>query len=156
VLLLALHFELMTQSHYLESVRNNQEERLDRQFCSLLKHHWLEEAQHTKLDTLLIQELAQQISPADVDRAIEEYLILVGILNSTFTTQVKLDIQSLESVIDRTFTAVEYQAIYTIQEQAYRWSFLCAGMTHPNFVQVLEQVSPSGKCKIIEQAKAFS
>ena len=55
VALAVLQIEWMTQRHYLDSVQGNQE--LDQQFCSLLKHHWLEEAQHAKLDTLMIQTM---------------------------------------------------------------------------------------------------
>ena len=47
----------MTQGHYVESVQNDQE--LDPQFKSLLKHHWMEEAQHTKLDTLMVEAIAR-------------------------------------------------------------------------------------------------
>src|SRR5215813_1282968 len=48
VALVTLHIEWMTQRHYLESVQDNQG--LDPQFKSLLRHHWMDEAQHTKLD----------------------------------------------------------------------------------------------------------
>ncbi len=51
-----LHIEWITLRHYIDSVRDNQE--LDPQFKSLLKHHWLEESQHTKLDTLIVEEMA--------------------------------------------------------------------------------------------------
>ena len=51
-----LHIEWMTLRHYIEGVKDNQD--LDPQFKSLLKHHWLEESQHTKLDTLIVEALA--------------------------------------------------------------------------------------------------
>lgn len=63
VLLLTLQFEWTTQSHYLESIRNNHDEDLDPRFCDLLKFHWLEEAQHTKLDALLAAELTLHLPP---------------------------------------------------------------------------------------------
>ena len=44
VALVILGIEWMTQKHYLESVRNDED--LDPQFKSLLRHHWMEEAQH--------------------------------------------------------------------------------------------------------------
>ncbi|HMA79747.1 MAG TPA: hypothetical protein VKR81_02610, partial [Candidatus Binatia bacterium] len=50
-----LHIEWITLRHYIEGVRDNQD--LDPQFKSLLKHHWLEESQHTKLDTLIVEDL---------------------------------------------------------------------------------------------------
>ena len=53
-----LQIEWMTQKHYLESVKDNAAEGLDPLFCSLLKHHWIEESQHAKLDTLVVDEIA--------------------------------------------------------------------------------------------------
>src|SRR3712207_5728265 len=51
VALFILHVEWMTQAHYLESVRDDAG--IDPLFKSLLRHHWIEEAQHAKLDTLM-------------------------------------------------------------------------------------------------------
>jgi len=67
VALAILHIEWMTLRHYIEGVKDNQN--LDSQFTSLLKHHWLEESQHTKLDTLMIESLAQQATPNEIDKA---------------------------------------------------------------------------------------
>ncbi len=50
VFLTTLQIEWMTQKHYLESVKETKEG-LDPLFRSLLKHHWMEESQHAKLDT---------------------------------------------------------------------------------------------------------
>src|SRR6185503_6161379 len=49
VALVILHIEWMTQRHFTDSVRNDG--RLDPQFKSLLKYHWMEESQHAKLNT---------------------------------------------------------------------------------------------------------
>jgi hypothetical protein len=156
VLLLTLQFEWTTQSHYLESVRNNHDEDLDPSFCDLLKYHWLEEAQHTKLDTLLAQELTARLSAAEVERAIADYVTLVHLLHDALMAQVQLDLANLECALERTFSAEEKEQIITMQEQAYRWAFLCAGLTHPNFLRVLEEISPDGKAQIIALAKGWS
>ena len=64
VALAILATEWLTQKHYLESIRDNQD--LDPQFKSLLRHHWMEEAQHAKLDTLMVEALAETMSPRRV------------------------------------------------------------------------------------------
>jgi hypothetical protein len=56
VALAILHIEWMTQRHYLDGSRDDG--RLDAHFKSLLKHHWMEEAQHARLDTLMVEALA--------------------------------------------------------------------------------------------------
>src|SRR5262245_5226105 len=69
VALTTLHIEWMVQEHYIGSVKDNQA--LDAQFKSLLKHHWIEEVQHAKLDTLMVQTLAKGRSEAEILKAVD-------------------------------------------------------------------------------------
>lgn len=80
ILLITLHFEWMTQCHYLESIRDNAEN-LEPQFCSMLKHHWMQEAQHTKVDTLLVTQLAREISSQEIEAGIADYLVIAKIFD---------------------------------------------------------------------------
>ena len=57
IALVILHIEWMTQRHYLDSVVDDSQ--MDPQFKSLLKHHWMEEAQHAKLDTLMVKDISE-------------------------------------------------------------------------------------------------
>lgn len=155
VALLTLHIEWMTQKHYLESVQENKVENLDPQFSSLLRHHWLEEAQHARLDTLMVESLAEEVGPQGIEAAIEDYIALVNIFDGGFKAQVQLDIQSLETASGRSFTEAEKQEIQSAQIASYRWTFLGSGMTHPNFEQTLRQISPTGYIRVANIAKAF-
>ena len=83
VALLILHIEWMTQRHYLDSVRDDAE--LDPLFTSLLKHHWMEEAQHAKLDTLMVEALADGRDDASIGQALDEYLEMGMFLDSAFS-----------------------------------------------------------------------
>ena len=65
VALVILMIEWMTQRHYLGSVRDDGD--LDPLFKSLLKHHWMEEAQHAKLDTLIVDALAEGRTEEQID-----------------------------------------------------------------------------------------
>ncbi len=85
VALLILHVEWMTQLHFLESVRDDGD--LDPLFKSLLKHHWMEEAQHAKLDTLMVEALAEGLPLEEIDRAIDGYLSLVEMFDQWFVQQ---------------------------------------------------------------------
>jgi hypothetical protein len=145
VLLMILHIEWMTQSHYLESVRDDDSDNLEPHFCNLLKHHWLEEAQHTKLDTLLVQELTPTLSLEECNAAVADYLAIVQYLDAGLQRQVTLDLHSLERAIGRRLTTDERQEIGDAQFQSYRWTFLCTGMTHPHFVKIVETLSPIAK-----------
>jgi hypothetical protein len=156
VLLLTLQFEWTTQSHYLESIRDNHAENLDRCFSDLLKYHWLEEAQHTKLDTLLLSELVPMMSDREIETAIEDYLKLVTMLDDILMAQIQLDLVSLQAAIARPLTTANLEEIQSHQAQAYRWAFLCTGLTHPNFVKVLNDISPTLKTRVTALAQSLS
>ena len=67
-----LMIEWMTQSHYVESVRGDT--RLEPSFVNLLRCHWMEEAQHAKLDTLMVQDMAKDMSQQQFKQAIDGFL----------------------------------------------------------------------------------
>ena len=65
VALLILHIEWMTQKHFTESMQD--EQGLDPRFKDLLLHHWMEEQQHARLDSLMAEELAADRTPDEVN-----------------------------------------------------------------------------------------
>lgn len=156
VALVTLHIEWMTQHHFLDSVRNHAGIPLDPQFCNLLKHHWQEEAQHARLDTLMVQELAKPLDVPAIDAALEDYIAIIRYLNEGLKAQVQLDIASLERSLQRKFTSTERDEIRQIQEKSYQQAFLHSGMIHPNFVQSVKELSLNGYTKIVELANAFA
>lgn len=156
VALVILHLEWMTQRHYLDSVKENDAENLDPQFASLLRHHWMEEAQHAKLDTLLVDKLARAAGPEGIAKAFDDYVSIGTMLDGGLAAQAKLDIEALERAAGRTFAEAEKAEIYEVQQRSYRWTFLGSGMTHPNFVRALGEISPAGAERIATMAKALS
>ena len=96
VALVILHIEWMTQRHYVESIKDDHD--LDPQFKSLLRHHWMEEAQHTKLDTLMIEDIAAAASPEDIEQAVDHYIQIGGLLDTGLGKQVELDLASFRRV----------------------------------------------------------
>src|SRR5215208_6713056 len=94
VAITTLHIEWMVQRHYLDSIKDDQQ--LDPQFKSLLKHHWIEEVQHAKLDTLMVEALALGRSETEIMSAVEEYLEIGGILDAGLQQQVEFDLSSFE------------------------------------------------------------
>ncbi len=152
VALAVLHIEWMTQAHYLESVRD--EVGLESLFRSLLRHHWMEEAQHAKLDTLMVEALAEGRDAASIDRAIDEYLEIGMFLDGGCKAQTELNLTAFEAVAGRSLGA-EREGFLTAQHQALRWTYLGSGMTHPNFRATLGAISPSARDRIDAVAPAF-
>jgi hypothetical protein len=154
VALVILHIEWMTQRHYMDSVADNQ--KLDPQFKSLLKHHWMEEAQHARLDTLMIQAIAEACSRQERAEAIDGYLEIGGMLDAGLMQQVQFDFESLKRATGRAFTPEETGRFFVAQQQAVRWTFLGSGMSHKNFLATAELLNPGSRARLEEVVPLFS
>jgi hypothetical protein len=154
VALLILHIEWMTQRHYVDSVHHDGA--LEPKFKSLLKHHWLEEAQHAKLDTLVTEQIAAQLSARQQNAAVEEYLQLVAKLRDLLDMQVGLDLDSFERARQSVLPASERQRIEAHQQAYVRWTFLGSGMTHPQFLGTVTTLSADGAARVRALAEPFS
>jgi hypothetical protein len=153
VALLTLHIEWFVQQHYLESIKDDQD--LDPQFKSLLKHHWLEEAQHTKLDTLMVEEMAAAAAPEDIRKAVDEYLEIGAFIDRGMQQQTRFDLESFERATRRRLTAEERERFSEIQLKALRWTFIGSGITHPNFLATVGKLGPGLREKLEAVAPAF-
>ncbi|HZI04337.1 MAG TPA: hypothetical protein VEZ71_09960 [Archangium sp.] len=154
VLIFNLHMELMTQQHYVETIRDNEREALDPLFCNLLKNHWLEEAQHTRLDFLEAQKIIA-VEPGAVGAAMNEYAELLQALRGTLNAQLGLDLQTLEKASGRTFTEAERDELFKAQERSYVWSFIGMGMKAPLFLSRLRALSPVAEQRVLELAPQY-
>jgi hypothetical protein len=153
VALAILHIEWMTQRHYVDSIKDAQE--LDPQFKSLLKHHWMEEAQHAKLDTLMAEAIAAKCSPAEIEQGVGDYLKIGMLIDGGLEAQTKFDLAALERVTGRRLGESQSREAFEQQRQANRWTYLGSGMTHPNFLATLGSLSPAGRKQVEGVAPAF-
>ena len=154
VVLVILQIEWMTQSHYLDSVHDDRA--LDPQFKSLLRHHWMEEAQHAKLDTLMVEALGDSCSPAEINKGISDYAAIGQLIDGGLRQQVEFDMQSFQRATGRVLNGAEQDRFRAVQTQAIRWTFLGSGMTHPKFLETVGDLSPAARGNIEEMAPAFS
>ena len=153
VALVILGIEWMTQKHYLESVREDED--LDRQFKSLLRHHWIEEAQHTKLDTLMVQALTDNHSASEIERGFSDYADIGALIDGGIPQQIEFDLQALQRAAGRNLSEAEQEQFRAIQRQALRWTYIGSAMTHPQFLQTVGEISPDARTKIEEMSKSF-
>lgn len=153
VALVILQIEWMTQKHYLESVRDDHD--LDPQFKSLLRHHWMEEAQHAKLDTLMVEALAETCSKEEIERAVDEYLEIGGFIDGGLQQQIEFDLEAFTRATGRQLSDQEQEEYRNIQRQANRWTYLGSGMMHENFLASLERLSPDIRKRIEEITPVF-
>jgi len=153
VALAILQIEWMTQRHYLDGVKDDQE--LDPQFKSLLKHHWMEEAQHARLDVLMVEALAEGRSREGVEKAVEEYIEIGAFIDDGLKAQTQFDLEAFERATGRTLTVSEREKFVEVQTQANRWTYLGSGMTHPNFQATLQTLLPEARERVKQIAPLF-
>jgi hypothetical protein len=153
VSLAILHIEWITLRHYIEGVRDNQN--LDPQFKSLLKHHWLEESQHTKLDTLIVESVASTSSQDEIDQAFQEYAAIGQFLDQGIQQQAEFNVESFIKVTGRQLSKSQRDEMTTAVLKGMRWTYLGTGMTHPNFLATVEEIKPEARNQIEEMAPAF-
>jgi len=154
VALTILHIEWMTQRHYVESVKDDQN--LDPQFNSLLRHHWMEEAQHAKLDTLMVEALAAARTEASIESAVSEYFEIVDLIDGGLKQQALFDLEALIGATGRQLTGTEQAEFLTTQHQAQRWTFLGSGMSHHNFLDTLQSLHPAARLRVEQASVRFS
>jgi hypothetical protein len=150
--LVILMIEWMTQQHYLGSIRDDGD--LDPLFKSLMKHHWMEEAQHAKLDTLIVEALGEGRTEEQVDKAIDEFFEIGGFLDDGLKAQAGFNLDALEKAIGRKLD--NRDEILAQQHQAARWTYIGSGMVHERFKATLEGLSPNAARRIAEAAPAFA
>lgn len=153
VALVILHIEWMTQRHWLECVRDDQQ--LEPRFVDLLKHHWMEEAQHARIDGLIVREFAAGMSRSDLEAGVEGYLEIGQFLDDGLAQQAKFDLAALERRSGRTLTAPQRERFLAVQHQALRWTFLGSGMTHRKFLAALADLAPDLRERVERIAGAF-
>jgi hypothetical protein len=154
IALLILNLEWSTQAHYVDSVKDDQD--LDPLFKSLLRHHWMEEAQHAKLDTLLVDKMAREGGDPAIAKAFDDFAALGGAIDGLLQQQVQLDIVSLEAAAGRKLSDKEKAEITAAQSRAYRHTFLASGLVTKNFLITCDQLSPGSSEKMREMARALT
>jgi hypothetical protein len=150
--LVILMIEWMTQAHYLGSIRDDTD--LDPLFKSLMLNHWKEEAQHAKLDTLIVDALAEGRTEEQIDKAIDEFFEIGGFLDNGLKAQAGFNLDALERAIGRRIENRE--DVEAQQHQAARWTYIGSGMVHERFKASLESLSPRAAERIAEAAPVFA
>jgi hypothetical protein len=154
VALVILHIEWMTQRHYADSVHDN--DRLDPCFKDLLKHHWMEEMQHAHLDTLMVEAIAENMSPTKIETAIDGYWAIGKFLDDGLKQQTLFDLAAFEKAAGRTLSPADRERLIEVQHQANRWTYLGSGMSHPKFVEMMGRLNKDKQRVLLEAIPAFS
>ena len=153
-LLLTSMIEWFTQSHYVEHVRDTDE--LDELFRDILRFHWIDESRHARMDSLLIDEVAAELTADQREQAVDELLDLGAAIDGLLAQQVELDIDALARAAGRTLTDEERDEIRAHQQRAYRWTFLLSGLEHPTFGRIVRELTTNGASKLAAAATTLA
>jgi len=154
VALTILHLEWMSQAHYVDSVKDDG--MLDPQFKSLLKHHWMEKAQHAKVDSLMVDALAESSTPEEIEMAINEYFEIVDMIDQGLRQQAEFDAEAFIAATGRSFYGDERSLYVNTQHQAMRYTFIGSGMNHPQFMESVARICPDACVQVRSAAHVYS
>jgi len=152
VALMVLQIGWTTQQHFVDVERDDAA--LDARFTSLLRHQWMAEAQHAKLDRSIVGTIAGACQPRELDEVLPAFAKLARLLVEHLDRQVELDLATLQCAIGRRLRSFECDVLLCAQRRATRWTFLGSGMRHPWFVAAACALHPEARAQIEEIAAA--
>jgi hypothetical protein len=114
----------------------------------------MEEAQHAKLDTLIVEAMAAGKTEAELAAAMDGFFSIGAFLDSGFEAQTTFNLDALEKVIGRKLE--NRKLIEQQQHQAARWTYIGSGMVHGRFREILSSISPTALARIDEAAPIFA
>ena len=152
VLALTLDIELFTQLHYRQSIDPDSE--LSELFKDVFLYHWREESQHAILDELEWVRHDAGITAEERDRAVDEFIELVGAVDDVLQAQAKADAGYFAMKCGRAVHEAEAQAIEAAFLKAYRWQYIHSGAQHPQFGRVLSSLITENQGQRIQAALA--
>ena len=143
VLLLTAAIEWFTQQHYVSSM--NPSDGLDPLTREVFRCHWMEEAQHARLDHLEGLRLFKDMTVLERGEAVEDFVWLLATLDGLLERQSLLDGLNLERHLGRTFTDRERTEILDSLLKAKRHCFIESGLSHPNFLELYLSVTTASQ-----------
>lgn len=150
VLALTLDIELFTQLHYRQSIDPDSE--LSELFKDVFLYHWREESQHAILDELEWVRHDAGLTAEERDRAVDEFIELVGAVDGVLQAQAKADAGYFAMKCGRAIDEAEARAIEAAFLKAYRWQYIHSGAQHPQFGKVLSSLITESQGQRIQAA----
>jgi hypothetical protein len=152
VLALTMHIELFSQMHYRQSI--DPDDNLSPLFKDVFLYHWKEESQHAILDELEWNRCDTAIAAKDRDKAVGEFIELVGAVDGILQLQSADDSRYFAETCGRQLSTEEKQKLEAGILKAYRWQYILSGAQHPHFIKVLTSLITESQAGRIQSALA--
>jgi hypothetical protein len=135
VLALTCHIELFVQAHYAESIQPDAS--VSPLFKDVFLYHWKDESQHVILDELEWTRADRALTPEQRDRAVDDFIGLVGAVDGILQAQAEADTAYFERIAENRYSADQVAQIGALVLRAYRWQYILSGAEHPRFRKLL-------------------
>ena len=135
VLALTCFVEIFTQAHYVHSIRD--EGGLSALFKDVFYYHWIEEVQHATLDELEWQRVHDEMTPAAVDAAVDDFIELLRMLDAVLQAQAAADGEYFCCGADSYLIRERCNAVQAGLLKAYRLQYLVSGTRIERFQRAL-------------------
>jgi len=152
VLLLTSAIEWLTQQHFTSAMKDAED--LDPLTREIFRFHWLEEAQHARLDHLETVRVFRTLDDAGRETAVEDLIWLLAALDSLLKEQAGHDVDNLGVYLGRAFTDAERGEILGQVLAAKRRCFIHTGLNHPNFLGLYNLVTTVDQRQNVRDALA--
>jgi hypothetical protein len=152
VLALTTHIELFVHQHYVESIQPDSS--VSPLFKDVFLHHWRDESQHVVVDELEWTREDRRLTPAERDRAVDEFIALVGAVDGIVQAQAAADASYFVAIAEGRFDAAQVSRIGALVLRAYRWQYILSGAQHPRFQKLLMDMITPAEAERVARALA--
>lgn len=152
VLALTCHIELFVQAHYLESIQPDAS--VSPLYKDVFLFHWKDESQHAILDELEWTRADRTLTPASRDRAVDDFIALVGAVDGILQAQSAADVSYFRKIADGSFDAGQVAQLADQVLRAYRWQYIVSGAQHPRFLKLLTGMITPAQVERVTKALA--
>lgn len=157
VLYLTAMLEWLTQAHYLAYFEERDESvKIDDAFKELFRLHWVEEAQHARLDELEVLRAVDEVSLAERQEAIKEFLKICDIFFGILKAQAQFDVESLALASGLELELDKKTEIISKQSVAYFHTFIRLGLLNRHFRDLIETVAPGSVAILDDYLKGYA
>jgi hypothetical protein len=123
-------------------------------FKDVFLFHWKEESQHAILDELEWVRHDGEVTAAQRDRAVDEFIELVAAVDGILQAQANADAKYFAATCDRAVGEAESRALEAAFLKAYRWQYIHSGAQQPHFGKVLSRLTTDVQGQRIQAALA--
>ncbi|HET9158810.1 MAG TPA: hypothetical protein VFN91_19205 [Myxococcaceae bacterium] len=152
VLALTCHIELFSQAHYVESIKPQASS--SALWNDVFLFHWKEESQHALLDEVEWTRCDRALSPAERDAAVNDFIALVGAVDSLLQAQSRADVDYFFHAAEGRFSNAQVKELEAAVLRAYRWQYIISGAKHPRFLKLLMGMITPAQAERVTQALA--